>query len=250
MHTGAQGGAVRTELTDIERKSVAYALRHPRGRYAAARAAQLSGVPKSTVYDWRSNKVFEPDYTTAHPAMWSYRDLVLLRVLAWLRQGGMERPLAAEKVASIKTQLSSGIDIRYIHATRKDIVLNGEGADGASDDRENLLPSSDFFSLLATFDLHEPIDELRSARRGPIWAPDLVTPSVHSFISPWVLAGDPCVQRTRIPTSALHALSSERALPTDAIVELYPGLTEAAVEDAISLERRLRGDDISAAAAA
>lgn len=241
---------MHADLTEIERKSVVYALRHSRGRYTAARASQLSGVPKSTVYDWRKKNVYTPDYTAADPTMWSYRDLVLLRVLAWLRQGGMDRPLAAEKVASIKTQLSDGIEIRFIHATRKDVVLNSEDDAVGNDDRENLLPSSDFFSLLGTFDLHEPIVELRSARRGSIWAPDLVTPSQHSFISPWVLAGDPCVQRTRIPTSALHALSAERELPTDAIVELYPGLTAAAVEDAISLERRLRGDDIPTSAAA
>ena len=66
----------------------------------------------------------------------------------------MERPLAAQKVsASIRAQLSGGIEIRFIHATRKDIVLSGEDAAAVSDDRENLLPSSDFFSLLGTFDL-------------------------------------------------------------------------------------------------
>lgn len=241
---------MRAELTDLERKSVTYALRHPRGRYTAARASQLSGVPKSTVYNWRRERVFAPDFTSAHPSMWSYRDLVLLRLLAWLRQGGMDRPVAAEKVDSIKAQLTSGVEVRFIHATRKDVVLNGDDAAGARDDRENLLPSADFYALLGTFDLHEPIEELRKARHGPIWAPDLVTPSDHSFISPWVLAGDPCIQRTRIPTSAIHALSLERALPVDAIVELYPGLTAEAAEDAINLERRLRGRDNLASAAA
>lgn len=238
------------ELTEAERKTIAYALRHPRGRYAAERASQLSGVPKSTVYDWRRENVFQPDFTAAKPVMWSYRDLVLLRLLAWLRQGGMTRPTAAAKVGFVKSQLSSGADVRLIHATRMDVVLNdGQGAT-FDDDRDNLLPSVDFYRLLATFDLHEPIEELRSARRGPIWAPDLVTPSDHSFISPWVMAGDPCIERTRIPTSAVHALRRDRALPVEAIVELYPGLTMEAAEDAISLERRLRGIDVPESAAA
>ncbi|HEX9682450.1 MAG TPA: DUF433 domain-containing protein [Acidimicrobiales bacterium] len=236
------------QLSQTERKSIAYALRHPRGRYAAERASQLSGVPKSTVYDWRRAKVYEPDFTAASPVMWSYRDLVLLRLLAWLRQGGMERPVAADKVQLVKAQLSAGVEVQYIHATATDVVLNGEHAEDVVDDRHNLLPFSDFFRLLNTFDLLEPIEELRSARRGPVWAPDLVTPSEHSFISPWVLAGDPCVERTRIPTSAIHALSVERALPAEAIAELYPGLTVEAANDAIELERRLRGLDISAAA--
>ena len=238
------------ELTEVERKTITYALRHPRGRYTADRASQLSGVPKSTVYDWRRARVFEPDFTAAKPVMWSYRDLVLLRLLAWLRQGGMDRPVASEKVRSVKTHLSSGAEVRFIHATQTDVILNGGEVAGLEDDRANLLPSSDFYHLLATFDLHEPIDELRSSRRGRVWAPDLVTPSSHSFISPWVLAGDPCIERTRIPTSAIHALRTDRALPIEAIVELYPGLTVEAADDAIDLERRLRGIDIPEPAAA
>ncbi|CAN5795567.1 hypothetical protein BH24ACT5_BH24ACT5_00370 [soil metagenome] len=234
---------MRRELTEVERRSIAYALRNPRGRYTAVRAAQLSGVPKSTVYDWRRERVFNPDFTAASPVMWSYRDLVLLRLLAWLRQGGMDRPTAGEKVASVKSQLSSAVEIRFIHATRRDVVLSGENVVDVRDDRENLLPFTDFYRLMGTFDLHEPIAELRSERRGPIWAPDLVTPSDYSFISPWVLAGDPCIERTRIPTSAIHALRFERALPVEAIVELYPGLNVEAAEDAIALERRLRGID-------
>jgi uncharacterized protein (DUF433 family) len=245
--TEPRGGPLTEERSQSERKSIAYALRHPRGRYAAERASQLSGVPKSTIYDWRRVNVYEPDFTSASPAMWSYRDLVLLRLLAWLRQGGMDRPVAAQKVKLVKSQLSSGVEVQYIHATATDIILNGDG-DDVIDDRHNLLPFSDFFRLLSTFDLLEPIEELRNARRGPIWAPDLVTPSEHSFISPWVLAGDPCVERTRIPTSAIHALRVERALPAEAIAELYPGLTVEAANDAIELERRLRGLDIAAAA--
>jgi uncharacterized protein (DUF433 family) len=231
------------ELTDAERKSIAYALRHPRGRYTAERAAQLSGVPKSTVYDWRREGVYEPDYPAGRPVMWSYRDLALLRLLAWLRQGGMDRPVAAEKVSSVKSQLSAGLDVRFIHATRTDVVLESGDETRLEDDRENILPWTDFSRLLGTFDLHEPIDELRSDRRGPVWAPDLVTPSEHSYISPWVVAGDPCIERTRIPTAAIHALHAERALPVEAIVELYPGLTTEAASDAIRLERRLRGFD-------
>lgn len=73
------------ERSSNERTMIAYALRHPRGRYNADRTSQLSGVPKSTVYDWRRDGILVPDFTAANPSMWSYRDLVLLRLLAWLR---------------------------------------------------------------------------------------------------------------------------------------------------------------------
>lgn len=239
----------RRDLTEAERQSVAYALRHPRGRYVAERASQLSGVPKSTVYDWRRNDVYVPDFNEASPAAWSYRDLVLLRLMAWLRQGGMPRPTASDKVRSVKDQLSKGVDVRLIHATKTDVVLESDQDEPVSDDRENLLPSSDFYRLLGTFDLHEPIDELRRPGDRPVWAPDLVMPSTHSFISPWVMAGDPCIDRTRIPTSSVYALRTERSLPTSAIVKLYPDLTPEAVDDAIELESRLNADGIERTAA-
>ena len=224
-----------------ERSMIAYALRHPRGRYNAERTSQLSGVPKSTVYDWRRDQILVPDFTAANPAMWSYRDLVLLRLLAWLRQGGMARTLGAEKVSSVRRQLSAGAEVRSIHATKWDVVLNDVLGVGLDDDRDNLLPSPEFYSLLRTFDLHEPIEELRPGRDQQLWAPDLVTPSTHSAISPWVLAGDPCITGTRIPTASIFALRTERALSNDVIVSLYPGLTVEAVDDAVGLERLLRG---------
>lgn len=237
------------ELTTEERALAAHALRHVRGRYNADRAAQLSGVPRSTIYDWRRKKILLPDYAHADPAIWSYRDLVLLRLLAWLRQGGMERPLAAAKTKHVRDQLSAGVQIRQIHATSHDVVLLGENADDEiDDDRQNLLPSSDFYSLLASFDLHEPIDELRGTKDGSSWAPHLVTPSRHSSISPWVLAGDPCVRNSRIPTAAIFALSTERQLPSEAIVDLYPGLTVEQVDDVTELEQRLRGIETALAA--
>jgi uncharacterized protein (DUF433 family) len=173
--------------------------------------------------------------------MWSYRDLVFLRLLAWLRQGGMQRSLAAAKVDDLRRQLSEGVEVRNIHATKWDVVLNDTHGDALPDDRDNLLPSHEFYSLLGTFDLHEPIEELRSRRHEAVWAPDLVTPSEHSGISPWVLAGDPCVRQTRIPTASIFALHTERALSPVAIVSLYPGLSVEAVDDVIALERWLRG---------
>ena len=229
------------ERSTSERTMIAYALRQPRGRYNAERASQLSGVPKSTMYDWRRDGILVPDFTSASPSMWSYRDLVLLRLLAWLRQGGMQRSVAAAKVDGIRRQLSEGVEVRSIHATKWDVVLNDTHGDAVADDRDNLLPSQEFYSLLGTFDLHEPITELRSSRHHALWAPDLVTPSAHSAISPWVLAGDPCVRQTRIPTASVFALHTERALSTTAIASLYSGLNAEEVEDVIELERRLRG---------
>jgi uncharacterized protein (DUF433 family) len=234
---------------DIEdHEAVWYALRHPRGRYVVDRAAQLSGVPRSTLYDWRREAIYVPDFDALRPIAWSYRDLVYLRLLAWLRQLGMPPPKASNRVASVKWRVSEGARIRRIRTDGRTLVLDDEVE--ADPGGENLLPFDDFAGLLRTFDLLEPIEELRRRGQRRVWAPDLVTPSSHTFISPWVLAGDPCVDRSRIPTAAIHALREERGLSTADVVQLYPGLTPEAADDAFLLERRLRGFELPTSLAA
>jgi uncharacterized protein (DUF433 family) len=227
---------------------LAYALRHPRGRYVADRAAQLSGIPRSTLYDWRRQTIYVPDFDAADPTAWSYRDLVYVRLLGWLRQLGMPRPTAAKRVVSVKKLVATGAPVRYLHADGETLLLNDERTSRFG--RANLLPFDDFRGLLSTFDLLEPIEELRRRGQRRVWAPDLVNPSDHTFISPWVLAGEPCVDRTRIPTSAIHALREERGLDMAEIVVLYPGLTVEAADDAYLLEQRLRGIGLPKPAAA
>ncbi len=87
-------------------------LRRPRGRYGAQRTSQLSGIPQSTLYDWRSHGICVPDYDAASPTGWSYRDLVFLRLLAWLRQRGMERSVAADQVARVRAEIEAGEPVR------------------------------------------------------------------------------------------------------------------------------------------
>jgi uncharacterized protein (DUF433 family) len=242
------GDAVTANLDDLARKTVMYALRHARGRYDNARTSQLSGIPSSTLYEWRRSDIYVPDFHGERPTAWSYRDLVYLRLLAWLRQGGMERNTASEQVRTVKAELISGREIQYLFADRDTLVADEERTSRVTG--ENLLPFDDLLGLFRTFDLLAPVAELGGQELRRLWAPDLVTPSSFTFISPWVMAGDPCVARTRIPTASIHALREERGLESAEIVDLYPGLTIEAADDAYVLERRLRGLELPASAAA
>jgi uncharacterized protein (DUF433 family) len=219
---------------------VKFAFRFPVGHYPAERASQLSGIPISTVYDWRSSGSYAPDFETDSPIGWSFRDLVFLRLLAFLRVAGLPRPEASEHVALVKRSLADGQDVRFLHAGGLAVLVNDETTSRFSGIAP--LPFKNVSQLMRTFDLEEPIAELASSSTGArLWLPDLVKPSVHTAISPWVLAGEPCVKRTRIPTAAIHALREDRGLSTEAIVKLYPGLDRRSADDAADLERRLRG---------
>src|SRR4051794_15208590 len=89
-------------LSKEEQQLVLLAFRYPRGRYSAERAGQLSGVPARTLYDWAGAGILAPDFAGSRPKAWSYRDLALARLLAWLRQQGHPRPDAATRVSALR----------------------------------------------------------------------------------------------------------------------------------------------------
>lgn len=224
----------RAESAEAERVALLRALRSPRGRYPAERAAQLSGVPHRTVYDWQAKKIWVPDYAKASPMQWSYRDLVFLRLLLWFRRRGMDRPEAAERTRAYRRLIESGaVDTTVIRSDGHGMILGGE-------DTDRITGESVWALAVAMMEQHDLLEPIRGETDRPIWQPNLRRPSDRTAVSPWVLAGEPVVRNTRVPTVSLWALRNQRALRPADIVRLYPGLTTEDVEDATELERRLR----------
>lgn len=221
-------------LTKDEQQLVLFAFRHPRGRYSAERAGQLSGVPARTLYDWANAEVLVPDFAESKPKAWSYRDLGFARLLAWLRQQGQDRPEAAERVAELRQMMADAAQqVTEVRSDGSIVLLGDETVDRLTG--QQIL--NGMASFLAVFDLLEPIAELGRKR---LWGPDLLAPTPLTAISPWVMGGEPVVKSTRIPTASLHSLRHDRGLDTARIVALYPALDANEVDDAVALEDRLR----------
>lgn len=221
-------------LTKVEQQLVLFSFRHPRGRYSAERAGQLSGVPARTLYDWANATVLVPDFAGSRPKAWSYRDLGFARLLAWLRQQGHDRPEAAERVAGLRRVMADATQqVTEVHSDGSSVLLGEETIDRLTGQQV----FDGMASFLAAFELLEPIVEFGRTR---LWGPDLLAPTPLTAISPWVMGGEPVVRSTRIPTASLHALRHDRGLDTTRIVDLYPELDASKVDDAIALEDRLR----------
>jgi hypothetical protein len=58
----------------------------PRGAYPADRAAALSGVHQSTVRSWAREALLGPCISAQKVTLWSFSDLMALRIIHWLRQ--------------------------------------------------------------------------------------------------------------------------------------------------------------------
>lgn len=218
------------------------ALRSVRGRYTAERASQLSGVPARTLYHWAQTQSLVPDWAGGTPLGWSYRDVVYARLLAWLRSKDMPLPAATQYVASIRGAMATASIDPHLHSDGRVVLAGSEQIDRLS----GQAIFDGLVGYLDEFDIQVPIAEVSTKH---LWGPDLLRPSAHTYLSPWVVGGEPCVDHTRIPTISIYALHRDRSLTPKQIVAMYPGLTIEAAEDALLLESKLHHEDVDAPAA-
>lgn len=222
------------DLTTSEIRHLARALRRPVGRYTYERAAHLAGVPQRTLHHWARQGSFVPDFNHLHPKQWSYRDLVLVRLFAWLRAEGQKPEAASKRIVMVRRALeeaTAGV-VPVLHGDRHALLVGGEAFDRLSG--EQVLAG--LGSYLKVFDFVKAVPDL--PRR--VWGPNLVRPSTWTSILPLVMAGEPCIATTRITTSNVWALRHQRGLDDDEIVALYPGIEAEQVADAVALEAKLR----------
>lgn len=145
----------------------------------------------------------------------------------------MAREHAAARVALIRERLAGDDVSPDAHSDGSVLLMGDESVDQYSGQQV----FDGIITLLDVFDVAQPIEGVSMSK---LWGPSLVRPSDHSYISPWVLNGEPCVAGSRISTSSIFSLSRDRSLGPDEITRLYPHLDRAAVVDAIALEARLR----------
>ena len=214
----------------------------PRGAYSADRAAALSGVPKSTVHYWARKEILVPSVSAERIRLWSYSDLLALRVIAWLRATKTApdgQAIAPTTMTAVRTGLRELANI--------DLALwTEEGSPNIAVDRGgrivlNATPSPEHPDGQAVLDA-DALDLLRPLAIGRlVRGPDLVAPRPRLRIVPGKLAGAPHVHRTRIETEALAALR-RRGMTVGKITALYPAIDTADVEDALDLECELQPD--------
>lgn len=211
----------------------------PRGAYPLDRAAALSGVPRSTVTYWARKDILVPSISAERTRLWSYPDLMALRVVYWLRQpkkahDGAEIPRtkmpAVRRVASqlraLDMDLWSAEEGPPLAVDRNgQVVIDSEAFAGHLDGQTIL--DADLLPVLRPFETLE-------GTRGP----DLLKPRPHLRIVPGKLGGSPHVERTRLETLALAALA-RRGVQKERIYRLYPIAPPEGIDQALELEQQL-----------
>ena len=208
------------------------------GCYEAPRAAALSGVPVSTVYLWARQELVEPSVSRQRVKLWSYADLMALRVVYWLRhpKRSQNRRIAASPMPRVREALAEverlGLDIWDDRPGEPDSPLRVDAsgkiwvqADGvvATRGQQGI---GDFLDLLGPFAV------------GQLQGPDLLRPRPSLRIVPGKLSGEPHLAGSRITTQAAAALY-EHIPDVAQIADLYEGFDSDIFEQAIQFERSL-----------
>jgi uncharacterized protein (DUF433 family)/DNA-binding transcriptional MerR regulator len=212
----------------------------PRGAYPADRAAALSGVPRSTVHDWARKEVLVPSISAERRKLWSYGDLMGLRLVYWLRHPKRledDTTIPASPMSEVRKALEQLRSIereRWTAAAAPVVAVDHAGGivfdpTGSPVD----LTGQSMFGDHKSLNLVLPF-ETEEGTRGP----DLLRPRPSLRIIPGKLGGEPHVARSRVETRALAALA-RRGMDAGNIVRLYPALEQAAVVEAIDLEDQL-----------
>jgi uncharacterized protein (DUF433 family) len=232
-HTPAVGHSDRTSR----------ALAAEAGCYEAWRAAALSGVPESTVYYWARNGLVKPSISPVKEKLWSYGDLMALRIISWLRHSKriendiiraspmteVRRTLALLDTLDLDIWRGNGGNTKgasplLVDKAGKMFLRTGEGLLNSHGQKAVDLPI-EFFDLLAPFEL--------AGQHGP----DLLRPRPHLRIVPLKVAGEPHIVDSRITSRSLAALSG-RGFEPGRIAEMYR-VDHQSVIEALDLESQL-----------
>jgi uncharacterized protein (DUF433 family) len=207
-----------------------------RGVYSAERAAALSGVPRSTVYYWARHDIWTPSLSESRPKLWSYPDLLALRLIYWLRHEKSETETRESPMSEVRTALSALRDIGkevwsqdvrvFVDRDGHIFVKTGERAWRGKRPGQDVFPA--MLDLLAEF-----------PSESGIVGPDLVRPRPHLLIIPGKLGGEPHIEGTRIASIKVAALIRD-GLTSGAVRLLYPELSQDAVDECWDLERQLQ----------
>jgi uncharacterized protein (DUF433 family) len=215
------------------------------GSYPAGRAAALSGVPLSTVYDWARKGVVVPSVSPEREKLWSYADLMALRLVSWLRRPKHAGPseVPASPMSQVRRALSrleeEQLDIWDAKLTIGSPLLVDPRGRVYIATLDGLLDDAGAALLEVGLDLLAPF--AGDHGRGP----DLRRPRPQLRIVPGKCAGEPHLAGSRVTTLSIKSLV-DRGFDDAAIARLYPDLDRGALREAADLENELAGASVAA----
>lgn len=201
------------------------------GHYEAERAAVLAGVPRSTLYYWARTDLIVPSISPHREKLWSYRDLLTLRLVRWLRLPKDDLGVAATTMGDVRRLMDTvGEELWSIDASGQEVPTILVARDGTVFLDERPLSTLDGQYVFE----HDQLDLLGPFEHGV----DLRVPRPRLRIVPGKVAGEPHLVGSRLTTRTVAGLAT-RGFPVEQIATLYSHEDPEALAEAVELEQSL-----------
>lgn len=200
--------------------------------YSPPLTATLSGATVRQLAYWRKSSqgrpaLFEPEFSRSPRVLYSYRDIVALRMLVQLRE-----ELSLQRVRKAVRWLELHFPDTHLSAHRIKTVPGTSTAVWFTPDGDYVdvvqKPGQMGFRLV----LQDLLGEFTTSKGRRV--PDLGEPTPGVLIDPEVRAGFPVIEGTRIPFTLVAGLRGDGLSDTE-ISDLYPKVTPREIAGAVEL---------------
>ncbi|WP_407320771.1 DUF433 domain-containing protein [Isoptericola halotolerans] len=192
-------------------------------------ASLLSGATRHQLNAWRASGLVVPEIRPFRPPLYSFRDLILLRSIAFLRA-----ETSSQKVHKAFANLSL-LEITS-HPSRYQFGTDGTtiwiGLDGGQ--AVDLVQRVGQIDLFTFEDLTSEFVNFRGTT-----VPNFDRPADHVQVRYRRMGGWPTIEETRVPYDTVANLVDYRTVFPDDVHHYYPGVTAEAAESAVGFNRQV-----------
>jgi len=192
--------------------------------------AILTGATPSQLHLWRRSGLVVPEVRPYLPPLYSFRDLVLIRSVVYLRARMSSQKVhrAFDAIPDVVEAVEHPSEFRF--GTDGRTIFLGTKDDEAID----LLRHKGQASLFRFGDMLQAFENFRDE---PV--PPLARPSLHIQVEPARLGGWPTIEGTRVPYDDIARLVDFESVFPEDVQGYYPSVTASAAEDAVEFARRV-----------
>lgn len=195
-------------------------------------ASTLTGASVNTLRRWSRQELIVPELSSKRPMLYSFRDLVVLRSVCFLRS-----EISLQKIRKAFARMPEQ-DLTE-HLSEYKFATDGVTVVVWTDDGfVDLVKSPGQFHLVTLADIYRPF--LNQAKRDVV---DFERPRRRIEVTPARLGGFPTILGTRVPYDTVAQLQrGPSAVRPEDIKRFFPGVTKAAALDAVDF-----ADEVQAA---
>lgn len=199
--------------------------------FTAPLTSVLTGVSKSQLYSWKRKKLLLPEVQDSRPPLWSFRDIIALRSLAFLRRDvSLQKITKAFESLTVLEMVEHPAEYRF-GTDGTSVFVEKSGGDEAIN-----LNAAGFQPTLFTFE--EMFGEFENWKKQTI-AP-LFKPESHVEVRLGRLGGWPTIAGTRVGYDVISNLVDHETIYPEDVSYYYPTVSAEAAESALRFDARVR----------